>query len=62
MGARQMTTDPHIEKMSLSELETLRSDLIHQADVGAIAPERANAIAAATEQRVRAIKREISSH
>ncbi len=57
-----MTIDPHIEKMSLLELETLRSDLMRQTDVGAIAPETANAIAAATEERVRAIKREISSH
>jgi hypothetical protein len=51
-----------IEKMSLVELETLRTDLLLQAGTGVIAPETVSAIVAETEQRVRTIKREISAH
>ena len=51
-----------IEKMSLSELAALEADVIRQVAAGTIAPQEANAISNGAEERMRTLKREVSSH
>ena len=51
-----------IEKMSLSELAALEADVVRQVTAGPIAPQGADAIFDEDEKRMRALKREISSH
>jgi len=51
-----------IEKMSLSELAALEADVVRQVTAGPIAPQGADSIFDGEEKRMRALKREISSH
>jgi hypothetical protein len=51
-----------IEKMSLSELAALEADVVRQVTAGPIAPQEADAIFDGEEKRMRALKREISTH
>jgi hypothetical protein len=51
-----------IERMSLSELAALEADVIRKVTAGPIAPQEANAVSDEAEKRMRALKREISSH
>jgi hypothetical protein len=60
MGKDDLVAD--IEKMSLSELAALEADVVRQVTAGPIAPQGADAIFDGDEKRMRALKREISSH
>ena len=60
MGRDDLVAD--IEKMSLSELAALEADVVRQVTAGPIAPQGADAIFDGDEKRMRALKREISSH
>ena len=60
MGKDVLVAD--IEKMSLSELAALEADVVRQVTAGPIAPQGADAIFDGDEKRMRALKREISSH
>ena len=51
-----------IEKMSLSELAALEAKVVRQVDADTIAPQEPNAVSDEAESRMRARKREISSH
>ncbi len=60
MGKDDLVAD--IEKMSLSELAALEADVVRQVTAGPIAPQGADAIFDGDEKRMRALKREFSSH
>ena len=61
MGKDDLVAD--IEKMSLSELAALEADVVRQVTAGPIAPQEADdAIFDGDEKRMRALKREFSSH
>lgn len=60
MGKDDSVAD--IEKMSLSELAALEADVVSQVTAGPIAPQEADAVFDRDEKRMRALKREISSH
>ena len=60
MGKDDLVAD--IEKMSLSELAALEADVVRQVTAGPTAPQGADAIFDGDEKRMRALKREISSH
>ena len=51
-----------IEKMSLSELAALEADVIRQVTAGPIASQQAHDTSDEAENRMRTLKREISSH
>jgi hypothetical protein len=59
MGKDDLVAD--IEKMSLSELAALEAKVVRQVDTDTIAPQEPDAVSEA-ESRMRARKREISSH
>ena len=60
MGRDDLVAD--IEKMSLSELAALEADVVRQVTAGPIARQGADATFNGDEKRMRALKREISSH
>ena len=60
MGRDDLVAD--IEKVSLSELAALEADVIRQVTAGPIAPQGADVTFDGDEKRMRALKREISSH
>jgi hypothetical protein len=51
-----------IERMSLSELAALEADVVSPVAAGAMASQEANVMADEAEERMRALKREVSSH
>ena len=51
-----------IEKMSLSELAALEADVVREVSAGAMAPREAHNTSDEAKERMRALKREISSH
>jgi hypothetical protein len=52
----------NVERMSLSELAALEADVVREVSAGTIAPREADTVPDEAEERMRALKREISSH
>jgi hypothetical protein len=51
-----------IERMSLSELAALEADVVRSVSAGTIASHEEHAISDVTEERLRELRREVSSH